>query len=234
MILPSDLAHPTTTTTGYFEVPPLAFADWLVAGLGPPWTYRPCQSGTLDELVKLVRPRAPINRYLLMPNRGWTVLLDNGPTGTDVGVLPWQAARDLGCRSVRATGVRSGPARYPGTVLELFEPSVGPDRLYSRRTIVAVNDGGRWVFSETGEPFPFEDQQAYQRRLIRDRFTPDMLAQYLAELGVPARWAPDTTAALLVERSWMIWALAHHTRAAAWRALSRLTKGLTGSRASAD
>lgn len=200
MILPSQLAPPTTESAGYFETSAAALAEWLVDGLGPPWTRRACPPGTLDQLVSFVEPRVPLSRYLLLPNGAWTVVLNNGPTGTDLGVLPWQATRDLGCRSIRATAAAPGPNRYPGTILELYDPGAGEEALFCRRTIVAANDGGRWTFSETGERFAFEDPAAYRRRLVRDRFTPQLLAHHLAELGVPADEKPDTGSAILVEQ----------------------------------
>jgi hypothetical protein len=200
MILPSQLAPPVTETAGYFEAPAPALAEWLVDGLGRPWTSRACSAGTLEELVALLEPRVPLSRYLLVPNRTWTVILNNGPGGTDLGVLPWQSTRDLGCRAVGATAALAESNLYPATMLELYDPGVTDNPLFCRRTIVAADDGGRWTFSETGERFAFEDPSAYRRRLIRDRFTPEMLARYLFELGVPAHEKPDTLSAILVEQ----------------------------------
>jgi hypothetical protein len=147
------------------------FAEWLAAALGASWTPRACPPAALEELVALVRPAAPWSRNLLLPNRGWTVLLNDGPLGTDPGALLWHAPKDLGCRAVRAT-VLPAHRPYPATILQVHDPSAVDDPLFSRRTISAANDGGRWVFSETGEQFPFEDPTAYRRRLVKDRFTP--------------------------------------------------------------
>jgi len=47
-----------------------------------------------------------------------------------------------------------------------------------------MNDGGRWVFGQSGEPFPFEKLEHYQARRVRDRFTFDMLKDYLRHLGL--------------------------------------------------
>ena len=199
MILPSPICPPTTETAGYFEISAKIFADWLVKALGRPWIQRPCPPGQLGDLVALVKPRVPVSRYLLMPNHGWTVLLDNRPLGTDTGMLPYHAAKDLGCRSIRATAVEPDHHPYPATILELYDPAATDDPLLCRRTIAAANDGGRWVFSETGRRFPFEDAGAYGSRRMRDRFTPDMLGHYLLALGVPCDSMPDTRSALLVE-----------------------------------
>lgn len=53
------------------------------------------------------------------------------------------------------------------------------------RSIAAANDGGRWVFETSGDPFPFEELGRYKARRKRDRFPPQLLWQYLQEMGVP-------------------------------------------------
>jgi hypothetical protein len=52
----------------------------------------------------------------------------------------------------------------------------------------------------SGTPQPFEDLAAYQRRRVRDRFTPDMLVAYCSALGIrPFDEAFYRTAGQLVE-----------------------------------
>ncbi|HSP81688.1 MAG TPA: hypothetical protein VLQ93_24425 [Myxococcaceae bacterium] len=67
--------------------------------------------------------------------------------------------------------------------LEVFGPRNIGMRNYIR-AINAANDGGRWVFLQTGEPFPFERLEQYRARRVRDRFTFDMLKEYLHHLGL--------------------------------------------------
>ena len=194
MILPSQLAAPTTESVGYFEISSTALADWLIAGLGSAWTRRPYPAGTVHELVLAIKPQTLLTRYLLVRNGRWTVLLNNAPIGTDLGCLSWQATRDLACRSVRA-------GTYPATILEVYDPGAAHDPLFCRRAIRFANDGGKWVFLEHGERFAFEDHAAYRRRSIRARFTPEALDRYLRALGVPADQEPQTALAILVEKS---------------------------------
>lgn len=52
------------------------------------------------------------------------------------------------------------------------------------RHLQASDQDGRWEFYQSGEPLPFEDLEAYQRRRVRDRFTPEMLEAYSAALGL--------------------------------------------------
>jgi hypothetical protein len=198
MILPSQLSPPTTETAGYFRSSVPVFAEWLVKGLGQEsWNARNVPAGSLAELVRMVQPRVPLRRYLVLPVARWTVLLNDGPLGTDVGMLPSHAARELGCVAVRAV---AGRGRFAGTILEVYDPD-SDDPLLCRRAVYAADDGGRWAFGESGERFPFEEVDAYRRRLIRDRFTPELLERYLMALGVPVDLEPDLSAAVLLEHT---------------------------------
>jgi hypothetical protein len=52
------------------------------------------------------------------------------------------------------------------------------------RAVVAMNDGGSWLFSVDGTPQPFEELQNYKARRIADRFTDEMLERYCKALGI--------------------------------------------------
>ncbi|WNG43884.1 hypothetical protein F0U60_07085 [Archangium minus] len=83
-------------------------------------------------------------------------------------------AETLGCRGMRVVAVphtlRQDKGRYGTVIFELYGPQQ-TDWLNYLRTIYAMNDGGRWVFGQSGEPFPFEKLEQYQARKVRDRFT---------------------------------------------------------------
>jgi hypothetical protein len=68
------------------------------------------------------------------------------------------------------------------------------------RSIVAANDGGRWVFETSGSAYAFEDQAAYSNPVKARRFTTDMVVSYLRELGVPVDAEPDWQSACAVAR----------------------------------
>ena len=77
-------------------------------------------------------------------------------------------------------------ATYPAVIWEVYEPPEhGGAMLGHRRTICSANDGGRWIFEQSGEPFPFEQTESFSERRKRDRFTSEMLITYLGELGIP-------------------------------------------------
>lgn len=199
MTLPSAEGGATTEQVGFFETDVKTLAEWIQAGLddmaGLAW--QPAYS-SLAEAVAALEPDVRVSRYLCVPLRTWSLLLNNSPLGTDVGVFPSYAARELGCRAIRAVSV-GDEAIYPARVLEVYGPG-GEPPLALERSITAANDGGRWVFETTGTPFPFEQKDAYARRTKRSRFTTEMMNDYLLALGVPVDTAPDWGAALMVGR----------------------------------
>ena len=52
------------------------------------------------------------------------------------------------------------------------------------RSVYTANDGGKWKFGQSGEPYPFEEVEAYSVKRVSNRFTPEMLGRYLGHLGV--------------------------------------------------
>ncbi len=89
----------------------------------------------------------------------WTALFTNGPLGTDVGVLPERASRDLRVRGIRAVHIARGRV-WPARTLEVYSPS-GAESGVTSRVLYSMNDGGRWRFWNSGEPFTFEESADY-------------------------------------------------------------------------
>jgi hypothetical protein len=151
----------------------------------------------LGEALKALRPlTAPIvTRYLFWPvDEDWTLYFDNGAQGTDAGPPSVLSSR-LGVGAMRVvmadevTDPDSGQVRrYRATILECYSGGV------ERRHIFVVNDGGKWKFGQSGEPFAFEDTAAYNARSISDRFTNAMLLDYLKKLGVDLAGEPSSPA----------------------------------------
>ncbi|MCE5289238.1 MAG: hypothetical protein LLG14_08335 [Nocardiaceae bacterium] len=200
MTLPTAAGAATTSSVGYFEVRAAALADFIVDGFDGGWVTRPAGVASMCEVVTLLAPRAVVSRCVCLPVGRWTALLNNSPLGTDVGVLPSYAARELGCRGMRVVSTEDS-ATYPAHILEVYGPAGLPPLAIERSIVAAKSDGGRWVFETFGKPYPFEDQSAYVRRRKADRFTTDMLFDYLRALDVPVDAEPGWPGALLVERS---------------------------------
>lgn len=198
MTLPSADGGRTTEQVGYFETDARTLADWIRSGLDGDWEVRQPKWYSLADLLAALGPTVTVSRYACVPLGSWTVVLNNSPLGTDVGVLPSYAARELHCRAIRAVSV-GDEDEFPARILEVYGPDGHPP-LALERSIVAANDGGRWVFETSGTPFPFENQAAYRRRLKASRLTTEMVIDYLHALGVPVDRAPDWQAACLLER----------------------------------
>jgi hypothetical protein len=142
--------------------------------------------GTLGEALNELYPRtAPIvTKYLFWPlDKNWTLYFDNGVNGTDAGP-PGILSSRLKVNAIRvgmadeAINRTSGQVtQYRATIFEYYTDGI------ERRHVFAANDGGKWKFGESGEPFPFEKTEAYKVSPIRDRFTNAMLLEYLEKLG---------------------------------------------------
>jgi hypothetical protein len=84
---------------------------------------------------------------------------------------------------VLAMRVCSTPAEklYPANIWEVYAPQhLGGDTSNTRRSIAVANDGSKWTFDQSGEPYGFEDLAGYSAFRKRDRFTREMLERYLA------------------------------------------------------
>jgi hypothetical protein len=152
----------------------------------------------MEDALQALKPVPILCRYACVALKDWTLVLNNGPRGTDVGVLPSYAARELACRAIRAVRVDDDEPGYPARILEVFGPR-GKPPLALERSIAAANDGGRWKFETAGRAFEFEDEAAYGRRSKSSRFTGDMLHDYLAALHVPVDVEPDWLTAVAIE-----------------------------------
>lgn len=146
-------------------------------------------SKAVNQIIPMLEPfvSSMWTRQVVTPIvGGLAAQFDNNYRGTDpsgVSVL----SQKVGCRALRVTAVehtlkkvgdRQWIGKYGGMILQVFDAGK------SRRTISAMNDGGRWDFYQKGEPFEFEELDAYQNRRIKDRFTFEMMRRYLGELGV--------------------------------------------------
>ena len=198
MIAPSSRGGKTTEQVGFFRLSAETLASWLSDGFANSRVNtRPLWSGLPSMLVALA-PSPVVSRYACLPMAGgWTALFNNSPLGTDVGVLPSLAARELGVCAVRAV---SRDDLYPARILEVFGPDGSPPLLL-RPSIVAAYDGGRWVFETFGAPFEFEDDSTYRLRRKADRFPAESLIQYLNAIGIPIESEPIWPEAVVVEIS---------------------------------
>ncbi|KFE64465.1 hypothetical protein [Hyalangium minutum] len=216
-LLLEDRWAPVTSEMGFLELSAeqaaRGFATWqqaLEADRGVTVGVRPV-SGSLQQVLSSLLPLTggESRRYLFIPTHSaWTAYVESQWTGTDASSAMGYLSRTLGCRGLRVVAVphtlRKGQGRYGAVILEVYAPYDMAGLNYLR-TLYAANDGGRWVFGQSGEPFPFEKPEHYQAHRVRDRFTFDMLKDYLRHLGLSPFeedfYLPKGAPALLVEKT---------------------------------
>lgn len=142
-------------------------------------------NGPLPSLLDALLPlTGPLLRYVWVETAGpWTAYFDNSVLGSDTFGPVSYLAQQIGCRGV-AIGYREETDRRGASAsFNVYGPEQ-TDWLNVVRSVAAVQDYGRWEWSMSGTPQPFEDVAAYQRRRVRDRLTPDMLFAYCGALGI--------------------------------------------------
>lgn len=191
---------PTTSEIGFLEGELDTIVDHFVQWMSElgQCPMRRSIAGGFDAGLSSLPPltTATLRRWVFFKVGGWVAFFDNGARGTDAGPVTRYLTRRIGCRGIRVVSVPSGFNAYLATIMELY----GTAQTDSR-TISAANDGGRWRFDVSGTPQDFEDESAYQRRSVKDRFTHAMLEEYLAKLGVAAFDPSAYHSPILVERS---------------------------------
>jgi len=197
-LLLEDRWAPVTSEMGFLalgaERAAQAFATWqrgLMTPRGITVEVLPV-TGTLEQTLSSLLPltSGETQRDLFIPTRScWTAYVENGWNGTDAMSPMSYMARRLSTQGLRVVAVphtlrKHGGGRYGAVMLDVFGPEQ-PGKINNYvRAIEVANDGGRWVFVQSGEPFAFEQVEHYQARRVRDRFTFEMLKDYLGHLGL--------------------------------------------------
>jgi hypothetical protein len=179
---------PITDAIGFLEA---EFAEVVAAdirwraSLGG-YNGRPV-SGPLPSLLDSLLPlTGPQSRYVWVETAGpWTAYFDNFVVGTDAFPPVSYLAQQLGCRGV-AIGCRQGTARRGASASFSLYGSLQTEWLNVVRSVAAVEEDGRWKWSASGTPQPFEDLAAYRQRRVRDRLTPELVISYCGALGIRA------------------------------------------------
>jgi hypothetical protein len=128
--------------------------------------------------------------FVATSNPNTCAYFDNGWQGSDSDPVAAVLAERLKVKALRVAsvpntvGLRSIDVVAQHYGIELISV-FSPDGAYERSLYVA-NDGGRWVFDNTGVPYPFEDQSAYSNKSVRSRFDRSKLERVLDGLGLPA------------------------------------------------
>jgi len=166
----------------------LATRAWF-DGLAPPRRryHELGATPVVDQLRLLVPLQAPPKRELIVgTSGGWTAHFDNSMLGGDPVSWVGHLSRQLDCQGVIATHIPRSQYVYPSTQFELLGPTGEKPLQYVRTISAGIYDEGHWRFDTWGAEQPFEESQMYSRRLVRDRFTRQMLLRYLSALGIEA------------------------------------------------
>ena len=139
-------------------------------------------ASSLDDSLDALDPmEAPWTVEMLIECPCWTAYLKNGLGGGDPTASADEIARQLDTRCVMAMHApRYGPG-HAATQLWICGPDGEPPLMYVRTVAVQATDG-RWTFTESGTPQPWEDR--YRSRLKRDRFDRALLVGYLEEMDI--------------------------------------------------
>ncbi|MGE3465514.1 MAG: hypothetical protein AB7J13_01160 [Pyrinomonadaceae bacterium] len=144
----------------------------------------------LAAMMLLVEDRTvPMERYLLTTTQsGWVACFSNS-LGGDVTSLVGYMSETLYCAGVEIVAVpsqgklRPGQVHYPACQFTLYSGKV-INCSNVERSVVCMDDGGRWIFETDGQVQSFEETNKYSEPRIRDRFTIDMLERYCRALGI--------------------------------------------------
>jgi len=200
--------YPVTKDFGLIHAPLENVVAGLVAwhaDLGTHYKRREISSSFREALESLPPLSAEKHRRLFVPTASeWTACLQSGIDGSDPFPAMSFLSRKLGVLAIRVC-CTPPDAKWPATIWDVYAPEKlgGTPPLGYRRSICAMNDGGRWVFEESGARYPFEKIENYELPRKRDRFTRELLVQYLSEFGISPFFdefyvtSPDSPAVLL-------------------------------------
>jgi hypothetical protein len=203
--------HPVTSDLGLINASVPSCVDSLQSwheSIGIRYTSQAVSSSFGDALGLLPPLSAESRRKLFMPTlAGWTAFFQSGIQGSDPFPIMSMLAMRLGVLAMRVC-VTPRNATWPAVIWEVYAPPElgGDPTLGYRRSIGASNDGGRWVFDQSGAPYSFERLEYYTRPRKRDRFPPELLEEYLAHFDLKpfedAFYRPSAVApAVVLERT---------------------------------
>ncbi len=157
-------------------------SEWLEPqGSAPPILFE----ANFDRALETLFPMSEWRKLFIECDFGWTaVFTDNeeapsGPVATLIRRIPCD-----GVIGLFSPGQPSLSKTLAAVQLWYYEGQAEFPNI-SRAISVTEGDDG-WEFHQSGTPFPFEDAAQYRKRAVKDRFTLEMLVDYLGQLGIDA------------------------------------------------
>jgi hypothetical protein len=186
---------PITEAVGFVEADATLVAVILaeVAGWFDGYRFAPQVEpveGSIETALARLDPLGLPSRYLVFGTRStWTAVFRNDERHHS-SEATGRLAQKLRCRAVFFDHVpdthRLPEGRYGYTEFSTFPPDADPAKITvaPERRIYVINDGGRWEFSTSGDPQPYETLERHEARRLRDRLTPESLVGYGRALGI--------------------------------------------------
>jgi hypothetical protein len=154
------------------------------------------------QLLELIQPLYfPQKTLLFEAKNGWVGFIEN-INGTEIRRITQIASRiDENKQSI---GVQAWQNNYDkkangwcGGSFSLFEGHI-------MKRHIMLSDQDKWEFDQSGIPLPFEEVEKYKEKLVRNRFTPEMLQRYLLHYGIDYFnddfYMPEGSKAYIIER----------------------------------
>jgi hypothetical protein len=145
-----------------------------------------------EALGRMAPLAAPTSKDLLIGlSNGWTAVFSNSLGGDEGSSVASYWSRQRGCQSLavvcapdKKDKIKQGATtKYRSMQIQFFsgQEAVGDS---PRRTLIASNDGDRWVFVNQGEPLLFENVERYASKAVRNRVTPADVAGFCEHFGL--------------------------------------------------
>ncbi len=193
--LPDNQFAPLTFSWGFFDAPFEKVVKELVQ-----WRECHCSkvttaplTGSLPQLLPKLEPLTigVTKELVLETSSPWVALFANNHIGGEVKSPISVVSERLSCRGLvvdaRPNTLSGAYDRRRGVYGAVGFETYTPDSQHHRhieRTVMAMNDGGRWQFYTQGDPLPFERLECYSARRIKDRMTTEMLEEYGNAMGL--------------------------------------------------
>lgn len=157
-------------------------------------------SGNFEDALQALLPMyAYATKFLIVPTTGdWTALFTNSYVARErIEELDPVAYEALKCVAVTVCAIpdtrlgdpRDSKGRQYHTSLNITDPKTGVPPCYELRRVVACDSSlfvVNWFFKEEGTVQPFEKPEHYSAKKKKDRFTPELLNEYLLAMDIRA------------------------------------------------
>jgi hypothetical protein len=187
--------YPTSSVIGFiktdFDKLYQAYREWMYKIKSG--KHISIESGNIDMMFERLRPHVmPQTKDCFIQTKSeWIAFFDNGTYGPDPFSSVTYMSEVLECEAVIAgfsentvkSNIGRGEGTYGNVQFEYYSPE-SDEFLHLKRAVAAINDGGRWVFVDEGEPLIFEDTSRYSAVRTANRFDRPMLEAYCSAMGI--------------------------------------------------